>query len=806
MPIFFSAKSLRRQHFRMPAALISLLIALLASGCSVSPISPPPAATAASTNTAAAPATPLPSMVPPDPGLLPDLAAADWAFTTYGDRPVLQGSENGPDRGRIDPGAVIFHEGRYHMFRNAFQTWPGPVSIGYRVSEDGLTWKSGAGRPVLTTEDIGWDGIVAANATSALVEDDGTWVLYFHTWHTLSASLGDGFIGRATAPAPEGPWTLDPEPVLRMGADAADWDGGQVSQASVIRSGGQYRMYYTGADRSGFMRIGLAFSEDGITWKKYDDPETDEAPFAASDPVLEPDPGSWDRQAAYQSRVVQTPGGLVMVYKTFARQPFASYGIALSADGVHWEKSDRNPVVIPEAVPDGVSLEGPGFLYHDGIYRLYTEAFTGSATQTEIYMLFFADQSAQLEDLAALAPQRQLIYTAFGGGGPHLGWERTNLNRYLADNPDLEAELTTGDYYANFVMTALDPVLAADPPPDVVSSLMAGVLREQVEAGAIMDISDIWEAQGWDEAFPPSLKEWASYDGRQYFVPMAIQWNGIFYRKDIFDDVGLTPPATWEELLATCDRLNEVGITPFTVSVSQWPPPAGFWFTAVNLRLNGPDYHERLMRGAVRYDDPQVRAVFEHIAQLFEHACFRDDSWRNDYQTGISEFSEGQVAMYNHGEWLYEFIPQQVKDVTGYFPYPMIDPDVPNGELVPMWGAFIPAAAPHPAEARLFLAYLGSEESQRSNFEALGRVASHLGVDRQLYDDVHRQGLELVEAAGALTQLLGFNTNADVARAGYRAIQEFWQNPPDIDDILERWEAARSEAYGELPLSPDITP
>ena len=397
------------------------------------------------------------------------------------------------------------------------------------------------------------------------------------------------------------------------------------------------------------------------------------------------------------------------------------------------------------------------------------------------------------------APEGALAYAAFGGGGPHLVWERDNLDAYQELNTDFEISFTTGDYYRSYVMRGVLPVLELDPPPDVVSSLMVGVLRESVEAGRIMDISDLWVENGWDEAFPASLKEWVTFDGRQYFVPLAIQWNGIYYRKSIFNEAGLMPPETWDELLAACDTLVEAGITPFTVSVSQWPPPAGFWFTAINLRLNGPDFHESLMRGEERYDDSRVLDVFAQIQEMFDHQCFADDSSRNTYQAGISDFSTGETAMYNHGEWLYEFIGEDIKADTGFFPYPVMAENIPNGELVPMFGAFIPAGAAHPVEARRFLTYLAGEQSQRSSFEALGRVASHLGVERELYDEVHRQGLELVEGAGALTQLMGFNTHPDVAQEGYNVITRFWSNPAIIEEIIGDWEQARAEIYGELP-------
>ncbi len=395
------------------------------------------------------------------------------------------------------------------------------------------------------------------------------------------------------------------------------------------------------------------------------------------------------------------------------------------------------------------------------------------------------------------AVPENLIYISHYGGAPAHSWEQANLDAYQALHPNLQIDHRRQNYYSAYVNTIIHAHITSDEPPDVMSGLIVGVLREHVENGRIADISDLWQEQGWDDIFPASLKEMVTLDGKQYFIPMAIQWNSIFYRKSVFEQVDLTPPTTWDELLTACDTLNAANITPFTVAMSSWPPPAGFWFTHINMRLNGPEFHEDLMRGEEQYDDPRVRAIFEHWQQLFNHNCFDEDAPHNTYTNGINEYTAASVAMYNHGEWLYEFIPKPVKEDTGTFVFPTINPDVEQGELVPMYGAFIHTDAPNPEQARNFLIYLARAASQQSNYDALGRVASNLQVDPTQYDEVHATGLEIVENADYITQLYGANTDPAVANAGYDAIVSFWHNPENLDELLAEWEAVRLEVYGE---------
>ncbi|MEM8862477.1 MAG: extracellular solute-binding protein, partial [Chloroflexota bacterium] len=317
--------------------------------------------------------------------------------------------------------------------------------------------------------------------------------------------------------------------------------------------------------------------------------------------------------------------------------------------------------------------------------------------------------------------------------------------------------------------------------------------------GVIADISDLWEEQGWDEVFPAGVKELSSFNGKQYFVPQAIQWNGIFFRADVMEAAGVEPPETWDELLAACDVLNEAGIIPFVMTAqSAWPPPMGFWFTHINQRLNGPEFHEALMRGEISYTDPRVREVFVYHEELFERNCFDERARSSSYTEAIRLFDSGDAAMYAHGEWMFEFIATDTKEVTDFIRFPIIDESVPIGELVPMFGAFITADTEYPELAREYLIYAAGVESQQSIITDIKRLPSNINVDRSELLPVHEKGLALTDAPIIMTQLIGANTDPAVGSSMLEAIGRFWREPENIDEWLSNVEEVRLELYGEL--------
>lgn len=296
----------------------------------------------------------------------------ELAFTVYGDQPILT---PGPyvdlawDRLGVEPGATIFHDGQYHMFYNGADRIS-QFAIGHATSPDGFMWTPVDSEPLLTADDVGF-AKVGVKASSVLVEDNGTWVIYFSTWNE-PAGYSTSDIGRLTAPTPDGPWTLEPMPVLEPGPDGS-WDGYAVLDPSVVRTDDGYVMYYTGLNSfAGTQKIGMATSPDGLTWTKYNDRDTGETLFSESDPILLPgEPDAWDGKRVLDPTVQQTPDGWVMVYTSVKNASGGGdhkIGYATSADGQQWTRAGELPD-LAELLTDWLS--GASLLYHEGIYYLY---------------------------------------------------------------------------------------------------------------------------------------------------------------------------------------------------------------------------------------------------------------------------------------------------------------------------------------------------------------------------------------------------------------------------------------------------
>jgi predicted GH43/DUF377 family glycosyl hydrolase len=319
-------------------------------------------------------------------------AALPSVFQFVEGNPILpHSSRPNWDSQFIDPGGMVYHEGQFHMFYNGISRFPAPVGVGYATSVDGYEWTRQGDEPVLSAEAMSGSNLSGDNlfVTSALVEPAGTWVLYFYTLGDAGFT-GPGEIGRATAPAPTGPWTIDPDPLLSPGPSGS-WDDVQVSGPNVLKSGDTYFMYYDGSQSGSQSRIGLATSSDGIQWEKYNDPATEEQAFAGSDPVLGVSDQGWDSKRVIDPNVIETSDGFEMIYMAttgsgkFAPGDFA-FGLATSPDGIQWTKSEMNPLLTNKDYSWWKQAYLASLMHIDGTYYLYFDAVASGSGGTDVYL------------------------------------------------------------------------------------------------------------------------------------------------------------------------------------------------------------------------------------------------------------------------------------------------------------------------------------------------------------------------------------------------------------------------------------
>jgi predicted GH43/DUF377 family glycosyl hydrolase len=342
----------------------------------------------------------------------------DWMldpipYIPYAGNPVLEpGTGDAWDSQVVSAPSVVFVDGTYYLFY--LGSGPGNIgAIGYATSSDGVSFEKHVGNPILAGDGSGFDADYVG--FPAVLVEEGTWIIYY----LGQASGGQMQIGRATAPAPYGPWTRNYNPVLAPGS-FWEWDGAWVMPSSVIPTDSGYVLYYTGAGNAPIRsKIGRATSTDGLVWTKYNDPSTG-SPYAESDPVLQPGPpDAWDYRYIFRSSIRQTAGGWEVFYGGYAAMHLSSaIGYASSPDGIHWSKDPRNPTLHPKDEPMAAAyLQNPSIVQTgstDWLYYDDMEYFDDTNTHIGVAKRTMYQPSIVVEPLAletSLYADQQLTQT-----------------------------------------------------------------------------------------------------------------------------------------------------------------------------------------------------------------------------------------------------------------------------------------------------------------------------------------------------------------------------------------------------------
>lgn len=303
-------------------------------------------------------------------------------LTPYPNNSVIGYGTSGTwDEGIVYLPEVIFKDSVYYLFYSgSANLMTTPFAIGYATSIDGFNWTKNSSNPVFEADGSGYDAFMVAEGK--IIIEDSLWILYYNARAVGGPGPGPS-IGRATSTSADGPWDRMNDPILTTGS-SGEWDEAFITPNAVLKVDSGYIMYYSGGTGFPFppsdhAMVGLAFSSDGITWTKYNDPLTTNPPYTESDPVLTlGSAGSYDSGLAWESDVLKTPNGFEMFY---TGDPDSWTGericYATSVDGINWIKYEQNPILTDMQNWATIDLVGPSAIIINNEYFVY---YVGNTT------------------------------------------------------------------------------------------------------------------------------------------------------------------------------------------------------------------------------------------------------------------------------------------------------------------------------------------------------------------------------------------------------------------------------------------
>ncbi len=294
---------------------------------------------------------------------------------------------------------------------------------------------------------------------------------------------------------------------------------------------------------------------------------------------------------------------------------------------------------------------------------------------------------------------------------------------------------------------------------DVMFLWTGNLLYSAMRQNLLGNLIDVWQENSFTDGIAEPIQKMSYYQGAPYFVPGGHGWTAIYYNKEIFQRYGLTPPTTWQELMTICEILWSNGETPLSIAGNN-AFVGTLWFDYLNMRLNGPDFHQRLLDGEEAYTDPKVLDVFETMRDMLSRGFFVESpATMNDLDSMLAlirgdsadPIVRRKAVMALGSNFAVGDLPPVFLDELDFFPFPLMDPDLPVGEVGITFGFVVPANAPHPLQANAFAGFMGSPENSQvltqQTSTQLTWVPAHKDFDRSLYSESIRRAEEMISRA-----------------------------------------------------------
>ena len=309
---------------------------------------------------------------------------------------------------------------------------------------------------------------------------------------------------------------------------------------------------------------------------------------------------------------------------------------------------------------------------------------------------------------------------------------------------------------------------------------------ELVEAGLMLDLTDVAEANNWKEIVnPPSLLDACTVDGRIYCAPINIhspEW--LWLSNKVYEDIGIPVPTNWTEFVASADQVRAAGKVPLALGDQPWQ--SNLAFGALTIGVGGLDLWKtvNIDKDMAAAAGPEMAVVFLAAADARALAVGSNvQDWNQATNLVITDGAAGQIM----GDWAQgEF--QVAGEVAGK-DYTCL-PGLGLNEYISTGGdAFyfpkLDDPAKEEAQKRLAALIVSPEVQVAFNLKK-GSLPIRGDVDLAAANDCMKKGLEIL-AGGNIVPSGDQLWTPDTVKQAEDLMVEFWKSDMAPADAQAKW-------------------
>ena len=313
--------------------------------------------------------------------------------------------------------------------------------------------------------------------------------------------------------------------------------------------------------------------------------------------------------------------------------------------------------------------------------------------------------------------------------------------------------------------------------PDDLFTWFAGYRMQYFAAqGLAAPIDDVWDKIGG--TFNDAAKSLSKgLDGKYYFVPLYNYPWVMFYNKSVFAAKGYTVPTKWADFITLCQKMQADKMVPIAFADKDGWPALGT-FDIINLRVNGYDFHIKLMKHQVAWTDPKVTAVFDKWAEMLPYT--QTGAVGRIWEDAAKALETKQAGMMFQGsnQVAANYDPKNLDDLD-FFPFPEIDPAWGQDYMdAPTDGFMLSKKAKNPDAAKKVLEYIGTGAAEAAFLKTdKWDVGLASGAAPSTYNAIQTKAAAAITSCKSVSQFMDRDSDPAMANAMIALIQKWLGSP-----------------------------
>lgn len=369
-------------------------------------------------------------------------------------------------------------------------------------------------------------------------------------------------------------------------------------------------------------------------------------------------------------------------------------------------------------------------------------------------------------------------------------------DEFMKENPDIKVAITQArsDAYKEKLPIAFN----GSDQPDVFFTWGGSWLKSFVDAGHVMDLTNKVDTANFHQT---ALKN-AMYDQKLYGLPLGIDIGLVFYNKEIFKKYDIQVPKTFEELMATCDKLTANKVIPFVLA-NQPKWPGSFYFMYMVDRIGGKDAFDNAVNRTGSFAaEPFVKAG-EYLQQMVKKKAFNPGFNGVAYDSGPGRqllYTEkaAMLVLSNTFVNLMRTEAPEFEQKMGVFPFPTFeggkgDASSLVGIAAPEWS--VSAKTKYPEQSLKLVQFMASKGISQEYADTTGSQSARSDITSK--DSFVNMMEKMVADAKSIQMVYDQTLPPELVDAHLSTTQEILGLTMTPQEAADKMEAKAKKVYGK---------